>query len=97
LGASVYLCGLFVKLKVNRSGNKSVKIVKKVGRTNKVLRVIGCSFDESEIAMLKQCAHYERERMFSATVFDPIEKEDLQAIDNDCIQIIGHELIFGKN
>ena len=92
----MYFCGMFVRLKVNRSGSTSVQIVQKVGRTNKVLRVIGCSFDESEIAMLKQRAHYERERMYGATLFDPIEKEDLQAIDNDCIQVIGPELIIGK-
>ncbi|MDR0206138.1 MAG: hypothetical protein LBI45_02640, partial [Bacteroidales bacterium] len=57
-----------------------------------VLKVIGCSFDESEIAILKQRAHYERERMYGATLFDPIEKEDLQVIDNDCIQVIGPEM-----
>ncbi|MDR0207120.1 MAG: hypothetical protein LBI45_07700, partial [Bacteroidales bacterium] len=42
-----------------------------------VLKVIGCSFDESEIAILKQRAHYERERMYGATLFDPIEKLEL--------------------
>jgi len=87
---------MFVRLKVNRSGSTSVQIVQKVGRINRVLKVVGCSFDESEIAQFKQRAHYEKERMYGATLFDPIEKEDFQEIDNDCIQVMGPELIIGK-
>jgi transposase len=34
--------------------------------------------------------------MYGATLFDPIEREDLQDIDNDCIQVIGPEIIIGK-
>ena len=92
----MYLCGMFVRLKVNKSGSSSVQIVQKVGRVNKVLKVVGCSFDQSEIEKLKQRAHYERERIYGATLFDTIEKEDLQEIDNDCIQVVGTELIIGK-
>ncbi|MDR2586619.1 MAG: IS1634 family transposase [Prevotellaceae bacterium] len=87
---------MFVRLKFNRSGSTSVQIVQKIGRVNKVLKVVGCSFDESEIAQLKQRAHYEKERMYGATLFDPIEENKFQDIDNDCIQIAGPELIIGK-
>ena len=62
----------------------------------KILKVVGCSFDESEVAWLKERAHYEKERMYSATLFDPIEDNNFQEIDNDCIQIVGPELIIGK-
>jgi transposase len=92
----VYFCGMFVRLKINRSGSTSVQIVQKIGRVNKVLKIVGCSFDESEIAKLKQRAHYEKDRMYGAILFDPIEKEDFQEIDNDCIQVIGPEIIIGK-
>jgi transposase len=87
---------MFVRLKVNRSGSTSVQIVQKVGRVNKVLKVVGCSFDQSEIALLKERAHYEKERMYGATLFDPIQEHNFQEIDNDCIQIIGPDLIIGK-
>jgi len=87
---------MFIRLKVNRSGSTSVQIVQKIGRINKVLRIVGCSSDPSEIAVLKERAHYEKDRFYGATLFDPIEKEDFQEIDNDCIQVVGPEIIIGK-
>jgi transposase len=43
------LLGMFIRKKKNKSGKISVQIVEKKGRSNKVLKTIGCSNDLNEI------------------------------------------------
>ena len=96
MGASAYIYWMFVRQKINRSGSVSVQIVQKVGRINKVVRTIGCSTDPVEIEKLVSQAHYEKERIYGPTLFDPRPVEDLKNVTNDCIRVIGPDLVFSE-
>ena len=87
---------MFVRQKINRSGSVRVQIVQKVGRINKVVRTIGCSTDPVEIEKLVSQAHYEKERIYGSTLFDPRPVEDLKNVTNDCIRVIGPDLVFSE-
>ncbi len=89
MGVSAYIYWMFVRQKINRSGSVSVQIVQKVGRINKVVRTIGCSTDPVEIEKLVSQAHYEKERIYVPTLFDPRPVEDLKNVTNDCVRVIG--------
>ena len=87
---------MFVRQKINCSGSVSVQIVQKIGRINKVIRTIGCSSDPEEIEKLQQQAEYEKERFYGLTLFDPIPVQDLKNVTNDCIRVIGPDIVFGE-
>ena len=95
MGVSTYIYCMFVRQKINRSGSVSVQIVHKIGRINKVIRTIGCSYDPTEIDKLQQQAEYEKERIYGPTLFDPLPVQDLKNVTNDCIRVIGPEIVFG--
>jgi len=96
MGVSAYIYWMFVRQKINRSGSVSVQIVQKVGRINRVVRTIGCSTDPVEIEKLVSQAQYEKERIYGPTLFDPLPVEDLKNVTNDCIRVIGPDLVFSE-
>jgi transposase len=53
-GVFLYLCGMFVRKKKNRSGTTSVVVVDKSGSQFRELKTIGVSSDEKQIAALYQ-------------------------------------------
>jgi len=87
---------MFIRQKKNRSGSISVQIIQKIGRINKVVRTIGCSSNQEDIDKLQQQAEYEKERLFGPTLFDPIPIKDLKNVTNDCIRVIGPDIVFGE-
>ena len=95
MGVSAYIYWMFVRQKINSSGSVSVQIVQKVGRINRVVRTIGCSTDPVELEKLQSQAEYEKERIYGPTLFDPRPVEDLKNVTNDCIRVIGPDIVFG--
>lgn len=87
---------MFIGQKKNRSGSISVQIIQKVGRINKVVRTIGCSSNQEDLYKLQQQVEYEKERLFGPTLFDPIPTKDLKNVTNDCIRVIGPDIVFGE-
>ncbi|TFH39644.1 MAG: hypothetical protein E4G94_10760 [ANME-2 cluster archaeon] len=95
MGVSAYIYWMFVRQKTNKSGSVSVQIVQKIGRINRVIRTIGCSSDPAVLDKLQQQAEYEKERFHGPTLFDPIAVQDLKNVTNDCIRVIGPDIVFG--
>ena len=87
---------MFIRQKKNKSGSISVQIIQKIGRINKVVRTLGSSSVQGEIDRLQQQAEYEKERLYGPTLFDPIPAEDLKNVTNDCIRVIGPDVVFGE-
>jgi len=87
---------MFIRQKKNRSGRISVQIVQKIGRINKVVSIVGCSSVQEEIDRFQQQAEYEKERFYGPTLFDPIPTIDLKNVTNDCIRVIGPDVVFGE-
>lgn len=87
---------MFVRKKRNQSGSVSVQIIKKINRTNKVIKTIGSSKDPNEIERLFQKGLYELPRLFGATLFDDIQEPKIGELSNDNIRVVGPELVFGR-
>jgi transposase len=87
---------MFVRKKKNQSGSVSVQIIKKIKRTNKVIKTIGSSKDPDEIERLYHKGLYELPRLFGATLFDQIQEPSINELSNDNIRIVGPELVFGR-
>ena len=87
---------MFVRKKKNQSGSVSVQIIKKINRTNKVIKTIGSSKDPDEIERLFHKGLYELPRLFGATLFDQIQEPSISELSNDNIRIVGPELVFGR-
>jgi transposase len=87
---------MFVRKKKNQSGTVSVQIIKKINRTNKVIKTIGSSSDPQEIERLFQKGLYELPRLYGSTLFDDINEPGIGQLSNDNIRIVGPELVFGR-
>jgi len=87
---------MFIRQKKNRSGSISVQIIQKIGRINKVVKTVGSSSIQEEIDKFQQQAEYEKERFYGPTLFDPVPAEDLKNVTNDCIRVIGPDIVFGE-
>jgi transposase len=87
---------MFVRKKRNKSGSTSIQIIKKINRSNKVIKTIGSSTDPKEVERLYQQALYELPRLYGATLFDPIVEPVLSGLSNDAIRIAGPDLVFGQ-
>jgi len=96
MGVSTYIYPMFIRQKKNRSGSISVQIIQKIGRINKVVRTIGSSSIQEELDRFQQQAEYEKERFYGPTLFDPIPTKDLKNVTNDCIRVIGPDVVFGE-
>jgi transposase len=87
---------MFVRKKKNQSGSVSIQIIKKINRTNKVIKTIGSSKNPDEIERLFQKGLYELPRLFGATLFDDIQEPEIGELSNDNIRVVGPELVFGR-
>ncbi len=96
MGVSAYIYWMFVRQKINSSGSVSVQIFQKVGLINRVVRTIGCSTDPGELEKPQSQAVYEKERIYGPTLFDPRPVEDLKNVTNDCIRVMGPDIVFGE-
>ncbi len=96
MGVPCYLWGMFVRKKKNKSGSVSIQIIKKIARTNRVIKTIGCSSDPYEIDRLFKKGLYELPRLYGFTLFDNILEPELNALSNDNIRVVGPELVFRK-
>jgi len=91
----IFRACLFAKRKT-KSGSVSIQIIKKINRTNKVIKTIGSSKNPDEIERLFQKGLYELPRLFGATLFDDIQEPEIGELSNDNIRIVGPELVFGR-
>lgn len=87
---------MFVRKKKNSSGSVSIQIIKKINRSNKVIKTIGSSSVPEEIEALYLKALYELPRLYGATLFDTFEEPKLSELSNDNIRVTGPELVFGR-
>lgn len=92
---------MFIRKNRNRSGSISIQIVRKINRSNRVIKTIGVAKTKREEELLVLLAESEMERITGAqSLF--VEHDDLvvenfvTSIDNDHLQIVGSELILGK-
>ena len=94
---------MFVREKKNKSGSVSIQIVSKENGTYKVVKSVGCATERPEIERLKNEARQfiEDAKPQLSFAFDAHE-EDQQALafvsslQNNQVQVIGPELIFGR-
>jgi hypothetical protein len=87
---------MFVRKKKNKSGSVSIQIIKKIGRSNKVIKTIGSSADANEIEELYHKGLYELPRLYGPTLFDPPQETRLSDLTNDNVRVVGPELVFNK-
>lgn len=92
---------MFVRKKRNTSGSVSVQIIEKVKGIYKVVRTVGSSKDETEIARLCDRAYHEMpllRRQFTLNLLpaeDRLVLDALQRISTFDIRVIGPERVFG--
>ncbi|MGB4838920.1 MAG: IS1634 family transposase [Saprospiraceae bacterium] len=96
-----YFWGMFIRLKKNKSGSFSVQILLKENGRNRLIKSIGSSSDEKELAILREKAQQELDRLKgqrSMFVFDKDVQIEcfLSELSNAQIRTIGPELVFGK-
>ena len=101
MGASGYLCAMFVRRKVNRSGSISVHVVDKSRGGFKVIKTFGTASTAYEADLLEDKARqYIREQtgqlesLFGDSGEDRLN-EFIAGLHNAQIQVAGPELIFG--
>ena len=87
---------MFIRKKQNKSGSISVQIIQKVNKSNKIIKTIGSSSDQSEIERLYQRALYEMPRLYGATLFDTPSHGSISELSNDSIRVCGPDIIFGQ-
>ena len=101
MGASGYICAMFVRRKVNRSGSISVHVVDKSRGGFKVIKTFGTASTAYEADLLEDKARqYIREQtgQLESLFGDPGEdrlNEFIAGLHNAQIQVAGPELIFG--
>lgn len=92
---------MFVREKKNKSGSVSIQILSKENGRNKLIKTIGCATERPEIESLKLKAQETLDELLCHSSLLPAE-EDQQLVDaiatlnNQNIQTIGPELIFGR-
>ncbi len=92
---------MFVRRKKNLSGSTSVQIIQKVGRTNKVVKSIGSSSDDTELDILERNAKLEIERIKGQTLlFTNDRDKNLQTIlsnvSNHEVELVGPDKTLGR-
>jgi hypothetical protein len=92
---------MFIGKKRNKSGSKSIQILTKIGRKNKLLKTVGCTKTYREEELLVLLANTEMERLsgVSSLFTDPddlVVESFVNSTAKDHLQIVGTELIPGK-
>lgn len=93
---------MFVSLNKNKSGSTSVLVLKKVGRSNKLVKSFGSSKDEKEIhRMVEQAKIFIKKEtgtfynLFSPPLIPSVD-DFVSNLSNEQISVVGPEEIFGK-
>ena len=102
MGVPCYLCGMFVRRKVNKSGSTSVQVVDKSGGGYRVVCSLGAASEEWKIQCLeakgrqyvKEHSHPELP-LFGQGIDERLE-ELVSGLGNSQVQVIGPEVIYGK-
>ena len=102
MGVPHYLCGMFVRRRVNKSGSTSIQVVDKSGGGYRVVCSLGTAKEEWELKRLEaRGRQYVREHshpelpLFEQGIDDRLE-ELLSGLGNSQVQVIGPEVIYGK-
>lgn len=93
---------MFISLNKNKSGTTSVLVLKKVGRSNKLVKSFGSSKDTKQISrMVEQAKIFIKKE--TGTFYDLFNSPPSQSVEdfvreisNDQISVVGPEVIFGK-
>ena len=96
-----YLCGMFVEKKLTKSGSTSVRVMRKLHGKRKCVKVIGCSSDTEEIAMLvKRGNRWIEEHLRGVSLFE--FDDEAVAYDNvlaglrqSQLRLVGPEPVYG--
>lgn len=101
MGVPLYIWGMFVRKKKNKSGTTSIQIISKTRGKYRVIKTVGCARTTREEELMVLFANTELERLEgNQPLF--VEHDDLvvdsfvNSIANDHLQIIGPGLILGK-
>lgn len=92
---------MFVEEKLNKSGSTSVRIMQKVHGKRKCVRVMGCSSDAEEIAMLiKRGNRWIEEHQEGVTLFEFDDEavaydKVLAGLHQSQLRLVGPELVYG--
>lgn len=92
---------MFIRKKQNKSGSISVQIISKVKNKYKLVKSIGSSKDQNEIAKLVELAKVEKSQLESQESMFIFEKDSMlleyiSNISNNQVKTIGPELVFGR-
>ena len=101
MGVACLSLGIFIRTLKNRSGSISVQIISKTFGKYKVVKTIGCSYQEQEVQKLVYLAKQELERISNqpklfVSESDTVVEQVIAALGNASIRTIGPEIIFGK-
>jgi len=101
LGHAPYFRSVFVRKNKNRSGSISVQVVKKLGRSNKLITTIGTSFDSKEVDNLVRRAKayidkQKRQMILFASQEYRIVQDFVAGLSNDDLHIVGPRIILDK-
>lgn len=92
---------MFIREKKNKSGSVSVQLISKSSEKYKLVKTIGSSSDEQQIAILLGKAKQEIHKIKNQSSLFVFEKDALiesfvSELKNAQIRTIGPELVFGK-
>lgn len=92
---------MFLQKKKNASGSISIQIIQKANGKYEIVKTVGSSFIEQEIAKLWFIGKQEMERLSGqAKLFvseaDIIVEQVFECLENSSIRTIGPEIVFGR-
>lgn len=101
MGAAPYISGVFIRKNKNRSGSISIQVIKKVGRSNKVIKTFGsASLPKDLDILIKQAELFIGQQRGLIPLFS--DEEDLlieafiNSISNDDLRIVGPKIVLEK-
>lgn len=92
---------MFVEKKLNKSGSISVRVMQKVHGKRKCIKVMGCSCDADEVAMLiKRGNRWVEERQAGLPIFELDDEavaydKVLAGLRQSQLRLVGPELVYG--
>lgn len=101
MGVAAYICSMFLRKLINRSGNVSVQIISKSSGKYKVVKTIGSGKSKDEIEGLLNSGRQEIDELLKQPELFISEKDNFieeafSMLNNSSIRTVGPELVFGK-
>ncbi len=101
MGVPTLFLYMFIRKKKNASGSLSVQIISKSTGKYKVVKTIGCGYNEQEVGKLTYIAKQEIERLshqlkLFVSEKDTVVEQVFSILSNASIRTVGPEIIFGK-